>query len=210
MNEIIETQNETKFVNGIEYNEYPPPTSIIKATELKWAKKLRDEGSIRLNSVRFYQVLEKPELGDSNEGCGMLRLNGNPMVTGSTNEVFIWCSAMPDTSIEVLKSLNKTYDTIIRVSDVEDFVSRIMTALKELKYTFLPHLGQVIYSRGEEVSKKTLNDQKWHYNIFQKSSNFVHQNEYRMSFTNISFNRIGKEYLDINIGNCNDIVQIET
>jgi len=140
----------------------------------------------------------------------MLRRNGNPMETGSTNEVFIWCSAMPDTSIEVLKGLNKTYDTIIRVSDVEDFVSRIMTALKELQYAFLLHLGKVAYNRGEEVSQKMFNNQKWHYNIFQKSSDFVHQNEYRMSFTNISFNRIGKDYLDINIGNCNDIVQIET
>ncbi|KHE90360.1 MAG: hypothetical protein K8F52_18615 [Candidatus Scalindua rubra] len=209
MNEIIETQSGTKLLNGIEYNEYPPPASIIKATELKWAKKLRSDGLIRLYSVRYYQVLENPELGDANESCGMLRHNGNPMEIGSTNEVFIWCSAMPNTSIDVLKSLDKTYDTIIRISNVEEFASRIMTALKELKYTFLPpHLGQVKYNRGEEVSQETLNNQKWHCNIFQKSSEFVHQNEYRMSFVNISSNQISKEYLDINIGNCNDIVQI--
>ncbi len=209
MNEIIEPQNGAKLLNGIEYNEYPPPASIIKATELKWAKKLRDDGSIRLSSVRYYQVLEKPELGDANESCGMLRRNGNPIETGSTNEVFIWCSAMPDTSIDVLKSLDKTYDTIIRISNVEDFASRIMIALKELKYTFLPpNLGQVKYNRGVEVSHEMLNNQKWHSNIFQKGSEFVHQNEYRMSFVNISSNQIGKEYLDINLGNCNDIVQI--
>jgi hypothetical protein len=209
MNKIIVKQKRTDFINGIEYNE-PPPSSIIKATEMKWARKLRDDGAIRLNSVGYYQKHENPGLGDANEGCGMFRLNENPMETGSINEVFIWCSAMPNTSIEILRNLNTAYNAIIRISDIEAFVLRIITALKRLGYTFHPHLGWVTYNRGEEVSKLILNDQKWHYNIFQKSTEFINQNEYRMSFTNISFKLIGKDSLDINIGNCDDIVQIET
>ena len=91
------TQSGTVFVNDIEYNEYPPPSSIIKATKLEWAQKLRNEGKIYLHSFDYYQLLENPELGDKNEGQGLYYLNGHPMETGSSNEVFIWCGSLPAT-----------------------------------------------------------------------------------------------------------------
>ena len=86
---MIETEFGTKVIDGIEYNEHPSPSSVIKATESRWAYKLRDHGEIRLNSIKFYQSVENAELGDTNEGNGMLRMNGHPMESGSINEVFI-------------------------------------------------------------------------------------------------------------------------
>lgn len=204
------TKSGTVVVKGIEYNEHPPPSSLIKATEMKWALKLRDEGSIRLNSVEFYQALENPELGDSNEAKGMLKLNGHPMEVGSTNEVFIWCSAIPETSPDILKSLNPSYDAIVRVLNVDEFVKRIISNVESLGYTLHPHIGKVNYNRGEEVSKEVLNDQQWHHNVFQKSPDYSHQEEYRLSFSNVTFQRIDKEHIDLSLGNCNDIIEIET
>lgn len=210
MSEIIETQSGTKIVDGIEYNQYPPPGTLIKATESKWAEELLNEGSLRLNAVEYYQSIENPELGDVNEGQGMLRLHGSPMQTGSLNEVFIWCSALSDISTITLKGLNSSYDTIIRITNVIEFTKRIATALNGLGFKWLPHLGQVTYDHGNEVSKETLNNQKWLHNIFQKNARYKHQREYRMSFTNASFQRTNKKWIEISIKDSKDIITIET
>ena len=210
MNKIQVTQNGTVVVNGIEYNEYPSPSSLIKATEMEWALKLRDEGCGRLNSVKFYRALENPELGDRNEAKGMLKLNGHPMEVGSVNEVFIWCSAIPEASPEILKGLNPSYDAVVRIYDVEKFVKRIVSTAKNDGYTLFPQIGKMNYNRGEEVSTDVLNKQQWHHNVFQKSLDYAHQEEYRLSFSNITFKRIAKKYLDLSLDNCNDIIEIET
>jgi hypothetical protein len=210
MNKIQAAQSGTVIVNGIEYNEHPFPSSLIKATEMKWALKLRDEGCIRLNSVEFYQALENPELGDRNEAKGTLKVDGHSMEVGSGNEVFLWCSAIPEASPEILKRLDASYDAIVRIHDVEKFVKRIVSTAKLAGYILYPHLGKVNYNRGEEVSKDVLNKQRWHYNVFQKSSGYAHQMEYRLSFSNFTFQRIDKKHLDLSLGKCNDIIMIET
>jgi len=210
MSKIIKTQFRTEVVSGIEYNKYPPPSSLIKATEMKRAILLRDEGNIRLSSIEYYQSLEKPELGDQNEGQGTFELNGHAMESGSINEVYIWCSAIPSTNPDILKSLSSNYDTIIRVIEVEEFVNRIRKAAMSKGYDLMPHMGAVIYNRGEEVTKKVLNDQKWHHNVFQKGNEFSHQEEYRVAFCNFTFDKIGLGHLDLELGNCSDIIKIET
>lgn len=207
MSVIIKTDWGTVVEDGIEYNEHPYPPSLIKATEAKWARKLKDCGVIRLNSIRFYQSLENAELGDRNEGNGMLRLNGRPMESGSVNEVFIWCSALNTTPHEILKGFSANYDTIIEIMDVVEFTKRIQKAALDVGYDLTPHLGLVQYNRGEEVTKKVLNEQKWHSNVFQKDGGYSHQQEYRFAFSNFTFNHIGSDYIDLVLGNCNDIIQ---
>ncbi|MGD0274826.1 MAG: hypothetical protein ABSB79_02045 [Syntrophales bacterium] len=205
----METKNGTKFIDGIKYDKYPPPVTLIKATEFKWAEKLLNEGSIRLNSIEYYETIENPELGDVNEGKGMLRLNGHLMQTGSVNEVFIWCSALPGTSASILKEIDPSYDTMICITDVVEFTKRIFSALKDYGYRWLPWRGQVTYNRDIEVSKKTLNNQDWQFNIFQKSAKHKHQREYRMSFTNVSVQRKKEKWIDISMGYSGDIMTIE-
>lgn len=209
MSKIQTTQSGTVVVDGIEYNQFPPPPSLIKATKMERAISLRDEGCIRLSSVEYYQDIENPEIGDINEGNGMLMLNGHPMATGSANDVFIWCSAEPDTSPEVLRNLNPSYDAIIRILNPEEFVKRIISTAKLAGYRLTPHIGKVNYNRGEEVSRDVLNNQQWHYNVFQKSNDYVHQREYRMSFSNFTFQKIETKHLKLRLGNCCDIIVIE-
>ncbi len=209
MSTIYKTQSGTVIVSGIEFNQHPPPSSLIKATEMKWARKLRNDGIIRLTSFDVYRQIENPELGDRNEGVGVLNVNGHPMTTSSANEVFIWCCAESESSPEVLKGFDPSYDAILSIHDVEKLTKRIVQSAKFEGYSLTPHLGKVIYNRGEEVSKEVLNDQQWHSNVFQKHHDYSHQQEYRLSFSNFTFNKIDQQYLDLKLGDCSNIITIE-
>ncbi|GEM_PF-1902305 len=205
-----QTQSGTYIINGIEYNEPQVPLSLIKAMEEKWAARLRDKGAVRLSAVEYYQSLEHPELGDNNEAKGVLRVDGHEMKAGSANEVYIWCAATSDAPYSKLKGLYSSYNSILHVRDVAEFVRRILSAARDNGYRLYPHLGKVNYNRGKEVSIDVLNGQKFHYNVFQKSPTYAHQKEYRLSFTNVSRERIGNKHIDLEIGNCRDIIDVET
>ncbi|GAB4188842.1 MAG: hypothetical protein Tsb002_15410 [Wenzhouxiangellaceae bacterium] len=209
MSEIIQTQTGTFIEDGVEFNQYPPPSTLVKAMEFKWATNIIETGSLRLNSTSFYQNLESKDLGDFNEGRGMFKMNGHEMNVGTINDVYIWCSALPDTSKEVLLSLEESYNCIITINDTLQFVKRVSRALKDKGLKMWPHIGTVKYSRGKEVSKEALNSQKFNYNIFQKADNYSHHNEFRISFMNVTTNKLGTNPIDIEIGNCKELVTIE-
>ena len=209
MREATLTKTGTVLIDGIEFNE-SPPACLVRATEHVWATRLRDEGVIRLNSVEHYRQVESPELGDSGEGRGIFHVDGHQYSAESVNEVYIWCWALPDTPADILLSLSPTYDSVITITDPTKFTKRIYAQLNKLGVVFAPHLGKVAYTRGAEVSKRALNAQKFSYNIFQKAAIHAHQAEYRLSFTNVSFRRLGLQYLDLALGDCNDVVRIET
>lgn len=219
MRKIQKTQNGTVLLDGIEFNQFPAPFTLIKAMERKWALRLRDKGCIRLRSVQYYQKLESSELGDRNEGQGMFKLHGDPIEMDSLNKVFIWCSSYSDTDPDVLKNLDPSYDTIIHMQNVKGFVDRIVSTARSKGYTLQPHIGAISYNRGDEVSKVVLDNQKWHYNIFQKDKSYAHQKEYRLSFTNcprlsstkVAFdkNDICCDYLDLELGDCRNIIDVE-
>jgi len=209
MREATLTRTGTLLIEDIEFNE-SPPACLIRATESEWATRLRDEGMIRLNSVEHYRQVESSELGDRHEGRGIFHMDGHLYTTDSHNEVYIWCCALPDTSVDILKCLSPTYDCIIAITDPIMFTKRICTHLNNLGVVFSPHLGEVEYTRGAEVSKRVLNSQKFSYNIFQKGAAHAHQAEYRLSFANASFRSLGLPHLDLVMGNCNDVVKIAT
>ncbi|CED58033.1 hypothetical protein [Vibrio sp. 10N.222.52.C12] len=203
------TINGTRIVDGIEYNEYPAPNVLIKAMELTWAKKLITKGIIRLNSLSFYQGIESVELGDSLEGLGELTVNNHQYSTSSLNEVFIWCCANSNTKHSTLLGLDKHYDSIIKITNITKFVNRIAEQLRHDKYNFSnPHIGKVNYNRSLEVTKESLQNQKWQWNTFQKSQNYEHQNEFRIVFSDLSFKLEQAISIDLVIGNCEDIIEL--
>lgn len=209
MGEATLTKTGTLLINDIEFNE-SAPASLVRATERVWATRLRDEGMIRLNSVEHYRKVESSELGDCDEGRGIFHVDGRQYTTGSANEVYIWCCALPDTSTEVLLNLSPTYDCVLTVTDPITFTKRVNAQLNSMGVVFAPHLGRVAYSRGDEITKRALNTQKFSYNIFQKAAIHAHQAEYRLSFTNVSFRRLGLPHIDLRLGDCTDVVRIET
>ena len=201
-------KNSTTFVGKIEYNEYPPPPFLLKAMERRFALPLISNGAIRIQSISYFHTLENRNLGDPNEGKGLFTFNGRPMQTSYGNEVFVWCTALPDTSNERLLAFSEKYDTIIKIESVEIFLERLLRAIIKRKLPTPIHCGRVVYNRGIEVTKDVLNNQKWAFNIFQKDTYYQHQNEYRFSLTNVVFKKPIGDYIDLQMGNCSDIISI--
>jgi len=199
----------TVIVDGIEYFEYPPPSSIVKAMELVWATKLEKEGNLRLRPLSYYRVTELEEIGDVNEGKGQWRMEGNPIDLGSANEIYVWCGALPDTDRETLLGLDDKYDAIVQISDVSLFTKRIVKAARDAGWQLAPHIGQVTYDRGNEVTKEQLQALPWQSNVFQKGSQYAHQREYRLAFTEVSRTGRREEYIDISLGDCSEFISIE-
>ena len=205
----ITTLSGTQIIDGIEYNDYPAPNMLVKAMELVWAKKLITEGGIRLSPLSYYQNLENTELGDNLEGLGALNMNSHPYSIDSINEIFIWCCANPETDQSTLLSLDSGYDVIIKVTDTVKFIKRIDEALHYNNDSFSPpQVGEVNYNRSSEVTKKSLQQQQWQWNAFQKDPYYMHQNEFRFVFSDSSLTPPQGQAINLLIGNCEDIIEL--
>lgn len=207
--EAIRTNTGTWMVQGVEYNEYPPPRNIIKAMERKWALPLIEEGAFRVRKLEYYQELEHDQLGDINEGRGLFHLHGHPMEVGSANEVYVWCASLPDMAPSFLTDIADEYDCIIRILKPMEFINRVASHLSRTGSGYRLQCGTISYARGDEVDKQTLNSQQFHFNVFQKARAFRHQMEYRISIINCTFQIDPGDSLDVKIGDCRDIIKIE-
>ena len=209
--EIIPTGHGTVFVEGIEYNEYPPPSVLIKAMKRQWALQLLHTGSMKMRRLAYYRQLEKPTLGDPEEGLGLLKFNGRLMHSNSMKDIFVWCTSLlsiaPTRFMQIAEEGN--YDCRVRILDPQTFFSRICICLRQNHRGFNIHCGHIIYNRREEVDQKTLHSQKWNSNVFQKPPGSKDDQEYRISVQNCTDTPLPVEGLDLTIGNCSDILSIE-
>lgn len=197
--------------DGVEYNAYPPPRSLIKVMERRWAEALITNGTIRFRNLNYYRKWENPALGDPNDGEGMFCIKGHQYNIGSSNPVYAWCTSLSTISSDRILELAKhgQYDCVIIIQDPLLLIKRIKTALIKKKYCLHVHCAQVIYNREAEVSKEILNAQEFHFNVFQKSSIFSGDLEYRISLTDVSLPFRHKEFIDLQIGSCCDIMSID-
>lgn len=214
MEAITRTNSGTLVTGGaetIEYNEYPPPPLLVKAMQRRWAEPLVRDGSMRLGSLGSYQRWENQELGDPNDGEGLLRMDGHPYPTGSGNPVFAWCMAYPQISGERLCVLAKAggYDCVVRISSPEELFRRVRRSLRKAGANLWLHCGAVTYNREQEVDKATLNSQPFRFNVFQKDARFQEDREYRLSVTDCGFAFREKDSLDLTLGDCRDIMELE-
>jgi len=205
------TQSGPVVIDGIEYNEYPPPERLIKATESKWAVELMKRGLLRLHKLEYYQKWENQQLGDSNEGIGLYHLDGHPIETGSLNDVYVWCASLPVIAPERISLIAQygNYDSIIKVSGPEELFKRVKNYLSIQMKGFWLHCGRVNYDRGTAVDKKELNSQRFHFNVFQKALKLKEDMEYRISVINFTSSPLFGDNLDLLLGDCSDIVTME-
>jgi len=205
------TQSGTVFVNRIEFNEYPLPQKLVKMMERKWAEAVLKNGLVRLRKLEYYRKWENKLLGDPNDGEGLYHSAGHPIRTGSHNDVYAWCLSLPiiEQSQVLLLAQCGGYDCMVVLHEPEEFFKRVQNYLSKYRKNFTLHCGLVNYNRGVEVDKKTLNSQKFHFNVFQKEARFKNDMEYRMSITNSTFSRLTEVYLDLSLGDCGDIMSIE-
>ncbi len=208
---IEKTKSDTLLLNGVEYNELPPPGCLIKTMSKTWALELLKNGVLRVRHLNYFRKWENSILGDPNDGNALYHLNGHSMNTGSVNDVYAWCLSYPEIINERLNLIAEqgNYDCMVVVKRPKAMFDRISNWLSANKPGFWVHCGAVKYNRGEEVDKKTLNSQKFHYNVFQKSDCFSEDKEYRLSVTNTTFTQQEDEYIDLILGDCRDLLSIE-
>jgi hypothetical protein len=208
---IEKTKTGTFISDGIEYNETPVPKMLVKAMSKEWADPLVYKGKLRIHHLNYFRNWENKVLGDPNDGNGQYHLNGQPMETGSTNDVYALCMSFPKVSHSRLNIFAEQsgYNCLVFIHDPEVLFQRIKKWLVANYHGFKVHCGAVKYNRGSEVDKKTLNKQQFHYNVFQKAPSFKEDQEYRLSVTNCTFVPLKNKYIDLVIGNCNDIASIE-
>jgi len=208
---ISTTKSGTMLVDGVEYNTYPPPATLVKAMERPWAEALIACGLMRFGSLAFYREWENSVMGDLNDGKGMFRINGSPYSTGSVNPVYAWCASMPTITVErtLLLAKHGGYGCVVRVHKPLLLIQRVCSTLIRTNKTLHLHCAQVFYNRGAEVDMWTLNSQKFHFNVFQKDSVFAPDMEYRLSLTDVCLRPELETHMDITIGECSDILSIE-
>ena len=205
------TKTGTFLVDGIEFNEYPPPQSVIKAMKRVFAIQLRDHGILRMHNLAYYRKWENEALGDTNDGRGLFRVNGRPYSTGSANPLYASCLSLPTITpnrLVYLATLGE-YDCVVIINNTEEFLKRMRRWKASQKPKWWLHSGLVKYNRGTEVSIDTLNDQKFHHNVFQKDPSYSDDLEYRISLMDTDTNPYEHDFVDVSLGECSDIVTVD-
>ena len=212
------TRSDTRLVDRVEYNEYPPPLCLFKAMKRQWAERLVADGLLRFRSLEYYRRWEKGKLGDPDEGVGLFHLNGLPMTTETTLEVHIQCFSVEREAAATLAQ-EVGYDCLAVIHSSEKLLNLVHKWLLEDRRHPILHCGSVIYNRGEEVDKETLNSQKWHSNIFQKDASFCDQAEYRLAITYYDQDPLAEpdpeepypaeSHLDVQLCDCRHFITIE-
>ncbi|MDO9263134.1 MAG: hypothetical protein Q7U02_04150 [Desulfosalsimonadaceae bacterium] len=208
---ITTTKSGTMIVNGVEYNTYPPPSALVKVMKSRWAKELIAYGNMRFGSLESYREWENAILGDPNDGKGRLHMMGHPYDTDSANPVHAWCSSFPTITADrtLLLAEHGDYDCVVRIRDPLLLIQRVQNILVRSSKEMYLHCSIVSYNRGEEVNKRILNSQKFHFNVFQKDTYFAPDMEYRLSLTDTSLKPKMKPDVILPVGDCSDIITIE-
>jgi len=208
----------TFLTDGVEYNESPAPGLLIKAMSRLHANQLIDSGKLRIRHLEYFRNWENKILGDANDGNSQYLVDGHPMETSSMNDVYAWCLSSPKISDSRLTLFAEQgeYDCKVAIHDPAEMFQRIKEWLVQNYPKLWVHCGVIKYDRGQSVDKNTLNSKKHHYNVFQKAVSFHEDQEYRLSITNLSSETLHdeclppeKKFIDLEIGNCNDIASIE-
>lgn len=208
---IERAQSGTIISNGIEFNEHPAPRLLVKAMSRRWADSLIDSGKLRVRHLDYFRNWENKVLGDPDDGNGEYHVNGHPMETGSLNDVYAWCLSFPEITPNrlTLFAEQSGYDCLVVIRNPEVMFQRINEFLLTNLDGFMVNCGAVKYDRSQEVDIKTLDSKQVHYNVFQKAASFEEDREYRVSIINCNFSHRQDKHIDLEIGNCRDIVSIE-
>ena len=211
MDSLFKTKSGTIMLGGVEYSTYPPPRALMKVMEFCWAKQFVAVGAMRFCSLDYYRQWENVVLGDPHDGESMFHLEGNPCTGGSLNEVYAWCASLPVITPDRIKVIAQhgKYNCLVRISDPSILIQRVRSALLVAEPMLALNCSEATYNRGIEVDKEILNSQKFHFTIFQKAQKFADDKEYRLAIIDTRTSSVHKDYIDLQIGDCSDILNIE-
>ncbi len=208
---MMRTKTGTMIVNGIEYKHYPPPRVLVKIMKRKYANLLLSEGILRLSHAEVYQTMENSQLGDPFDTNGMFTMANHQYHTGTVNPVFVFFMSRDTISskrvLEIAASAG--YDCVLKIQNPQAFFEKVRRSLLRRGRQYWVHCGTVKYNRGAQVSKKALNSQQFNHNVFQKSSSFRRDSEYRLSVSDLSLHPRRAKYINLVLGRCAGIVKIQ-
>lgn len=193
----------TTILNGIEYEEIPPPADVWRATKHSYAKGLVEAGLLFLTNADVYRNDPDPERGDSTETDGTFIRKGIRCTTGHTNPIFLWCTTLESDTKTVLASWSDC-DTVVRIHNPQELAQRIVKSAKAQGVDGISfHCGKPTYDK----SRGGTNPYHWSESIYQKPERYALQKEYRFALV-ANFSMIDVERIKLYLGPCRDLISI--
>lgn len=191
-----------------------PDDALVKLMQREWAEEFASNGCMRFGNLECYRKMEASLLRDPSEGVGCLNLNGHPMHTHSLNYEYAWCASLASISASRTHDLALCgkYNCRVRIQEPAKLIERINEAINEhYNSTSTLHLtfAKVIYDKGKETDPSELPNLHSRF-LFQKHLSFSEDHEYRLILTDMETKSMPRDHIDLIIGNCSDIIVIES
>lgn len=191
------------IVNGVEYEETPPPSDLWRATKYSHAMDLIQNGLLYLTNAQIYREDPDPERGDATETDGKFIRQGAPCTTGHTNPIFLWCTTLesdPDAVLAVWRDC----DTVIHIRNPQALAERILrTAIVNGVKGVSFHAGAPTYDKEHGGTRLYY----WAESIYQKPEQHAEQKEYRFALVG-DYSMIGVPKVELSLGPCDDLVSV--
>lgn len=193
----------TTIVAGVEYEKFPPPSVLWRATRHSYAQDIIQKGLIYFTNAQEFRTNTNRERGDLTETDGNFIRNGVPCSTTHTNPVFLFCTTFePDA--ETLLAIWRDCDTVICIHNPKLLAERILQAAIDQGVKCISfHAGSTSYDKHQGGT----NQYHWAESIFQKSENYMPQNEYRFALVG-DYSMTSTKQIILNIGSCIDLISI--
>ncbi len=101
-----------------------------------------------------------------------------------------------------------SYDTKIKIENPDLFISRVVRAARAVSNAIVVDSRRVVYDFSDEICRSALDFITWGFHVFQKPNRFSEESEYRISLFDADMHPEVKEYIDLTLGFCGDVVSI--
>jgi hypothetical protein len=193
----------TAIVNGVEYDKFPPPSVLWRATRDSYAQDTIQKGLIYFTNANEFRMDINHERGDLTETDGNFIRQGVPCATGHTNPIFLFCTTFESNADAVL-ALWRDYDTVICIHNPQMLAERMLKAAINQGVKIISfHAGSPSYDKYRGGT----NPYHWAESIYQKPEKYMPQKEYRFAIVG-DYSLISTKQIILNIGSCEDFISI--
>ena len=190
-------------LNGVTYDNLPPPSDLWRATQYDYAVELIQKGILYLTNAQVYREAEDVERGDPMETCGVFNRKGLRCSIDYANPIFLWCMTLdPDPSS--LLTVWRDCDTVLHIRDPQMLAERILKSSKNFGVEYVSfHAGRLTYDKDRGRDERC----RFADSIFQKPERHAHQREYRFALMGDGF-MSECITLRLSLGPCSDLIEI--
>jgi hypothetical protein len=191
------------IVNGVGYDEFPPPADLWGATKYAYAVDLIENGLLYLTNAQIYREHSDSERGDPTETDGKFIRQGVPCATAHTNPIFLWCTTL-DPDPEAVLAVWRDCDTVVHICEPQAFAERILRTAKAQGVKGVSfHAGTPTYDKEQGGTRPY----HWAESIYQKPKLHAQQKEYRFALVG-DYSMIEVPRIELSLGPCDDLISI--